>query len=472
MSNAAVAESGIENPAADAVPAGVTGRTDSVPVDPEAFIPFSRKDLVELCLEDGGLNAADATAFRRFAGVLTSWMHFAFHETGETIKNNYAPLNPDTAVRQRDHTAEDLADKADEMIGLFRHVAERANYREIPRAQIESALDMKTLVDVSTSVDLDDFEHIAAFSRGDIFEPFTTWEWFRKVTRDVDVYQRVVLLFRFKDAAYFARKPRKRRQRRLPFEPGKIYLFLYKNVPKYDIELLFPNIEIGMSTRDRLLVGIPAIGAGIGVLLRVLPKVLIVIGVILFFTMGPSFSERLGVGPETIENFLPVLTAILALTVAFGGLAFKQYNNFKNKKISFQANIMDALFFRNLATNISVVHRLVDQAEEAECKEILLVTYHLLANRDRGMTRAELDAHIEDWMRDKFGHVMDFDIDGPIDNLMGIRANIDGVEKPLLTVDDNGVLRILPLHDSCRVLDRLWDDAFDFDSSRPAAAPA
>lgn len=468
MSNATLAETGIEDTADTGAGARetVAAGAQPVPADPEAFIPFSRRDIVELCLEDGGLNAADAVAFRRFAGVLTSWMHFRFHDTEETIKTSYAPLNPDTAVRQRDFTPAELTDKANEIVRLFRHVAERANYREIPREQLESALDMKTLVDVSTHVDLDDFEHIAAFSRGDIYEPFTTWESFRKVTRDVDVYQRVALLFRFKDAAYFAQKPRKRHSRRLPFEPGRIYLFLYKNVPKYDIELLFPNIEIGMSTKDRLLVGIPAIGAGIGVLIRVLPKVLIVIGVILFFTMGPGFSERLGVSSETIENFLPVLTAILALTVAFGGLAFKQYNNFKNKKISFQANIMDALFFRNLATNISVVHRLVDQAEEAECKEILLVTYHLLANRDRGLTKAELDARIEAWMKDRFGHVMNFDIDGPVDNLRAISATIDGEEKALLTVGDDGVLRILPPDQSCRVLDRLWDDAFDFENVR------
>ena len=54
--------------------------------------------------------------------------------------------------------------------------------------------------------------------------------------------------------------------------PGKIYLSLYKNIPHHDLELLFPNLKISMSLKDRLMLTIPALGAAVPLVLKILPS--------------------------------------------------------------------------------------------------------------------------------------------------------------------------------------------------------
>jgi len=436
--------------------------------DPESFIPLTRRQLVEACLEDGHLPAEDHAVYRRFARILTAWFHHEMHETAESLKARYDPLNPDSDLWIKTGHDDDSKPGGDEIEDLFRSVAERANYREIPLEAIRHALEESSLIDVRTTVDFNDFERIVGFYRGDTYEVRESKRLFRKIEQKVDVLQRVALLLHFKDADYFAAKSgrRKKKAEELPFDPGKIYFYFYKNVPKHDIELLFPNVEISMTLKDRLLFGVPAIGASVGVVLKALPRFLIIAGVILFFTMGPEAAGRLGVNRETVNNFMPILAAVLALVVTLGGFAFKQWDKFKSKKIKFQKTVADTLFFRNLASNVSVIHRLVDQAEEAESKEILLVYYHLLVNGNGGMTKEELDGSIETWMEKKFARVIDFDIDGPVANLQRLRGTgPNGEEIPLLTITDSGHLRVAELADSCRILDQLWDGIFDYSES-------
>jgi hypothetical protein len=81
---------------------------------------------------------------------------------------------------------------------------------------------------------------------------------------------------------------------KLNFIPGKTYVYLYKNVPKFDLEFLFPNGQISMTWKDRLMFGIPAIGAGISIVLKVLPEIVLIVAVILSIIWGPeSFMYRL-----------------------------------------------------------------------------------------------------------------------------------------------------------------------------------
>lgn len=47
--------------------------------------------------------------------------------------------------------------------------------------------------------------------------------------------------------------------------PGKNYVYVYKNIPL--IQSFFPNVDISMTWKDRLLFGIPGIGAGILIIL-------------------------------------------------------------------------------------------------------------------------------------------------------------------------------------------------------------
>ena len=66
---------------------------------PRRFIPFRKRDIVEMLLAEERLDHAQATQFRQFCQILESIFHFDYHRRLEALKNAYAPLNPDRDTR-------------------------------------------------------------------------------------------------------------------------------------------------------------------------------------------------------------------------------------------------------------------------------------------------------------------------------------------------------------------------------------
>ena len=62
----------------------------------EAFIPYSRHEIIELCLADGKVIAiAEQQEFREFCQILAAYYHFKLHSCLEDLKFNFVPFNPD-----------------------------------------------------------------------------------------------------------------------------------------------------------------------------------------------------------------------------------------------------------------------------------------------------------------------------------------------------------------------------------------
>lgn len=433
--------------------------------DREAFIPYRRSDLISLCLEDGELKNTDVPKFRSFCELLSAYYHFQFHSSLEKLKDNYAPFNPDADTKFiSEPTPHQQAEMAHQLVADFETLLERANYVPLSPTSLQRALQEKSLLELNTQVDFKDFDYMVCYCRGDTYKIISTEKFFRKFKQKVDVFERVALLLKFKDSAYFINKKNKAQ---LGFIPGKMYVYLYKNIPKFDLEFIFPNVKISMTWKDRLLLALPAIGAAIPLVAKVLPQLLLIIGVILFVTFGPVDIKQLKVSEHAVRNIMPVLVAMLSLVVTLGGFAFKQYTSYKNKKIKFQKNVAETLFFKNLASNAGVFQSLSDAAQEEECKEIILVYYHLLTSKIP-LTPEQLDDRIEAWMSEKFGTMIDFDINGPLRNLEAIqgRISLDGSESvsnssvSLLRIDPQGNCHVLGLDEALEVVDYVWDNVF------------
>jgi hypothetical protein len=436
--------------------------------DREAFIPYRRTDLIELCIEDGKLSPAEVPKFRDFCKILSAYYHFHFHQTLENLKDNYAPFHPDAETKTWiQPSSTQLQEMETQLTQDFTQLLERANYFPLSADSLQRAFQEKSLIELRTDVDFNEFDRMVCYCRGDIYDVTYTKKWLRKIPITVDIFERVALLIKFKNSDYF--EPKNTKINDLNFIPGKTYVYLYKNVPKFDLEFLFPNVKISMTWKDRLLFGIPAIGAAIPLLLRVLPQLFLITAVILFMIFGPSALDYVQAREEDVKNIMPALIASLSLLVTLGGFAFKQYNNYKNKQIQFQKKVTETLFFRNLAINSGVFQSLIDAAEEEECKEIILVFYHLLTN-PYPMKSEALDDQIEQWMEWKFNTKIDFDIDGPLKNLQQIRGKMvsEGEEEenlpdlPLLTYDEQGCCQVLSLDQAKIVIDYVWDNAFQF----------
>ncbi|MFT6863526.1 MAG: hypothetical protein ACJAVK_002087 [Akkermansiaceae bacterium] len=441
----------------------VNERESTNPKKREAYIPYLRDDLVAMCLKDGLLSGTESKGFKELCEILTAHLHFEFLKYGEAVKKHYGPFDPDRdTISVEENVNREQGEE--ELLKLFRATAERANYFEISNEQIKECFDAVTLIDLHTVVDLEDFDRVLCYARGDIDKTVTVKKWFKKKEIDVDILQRVLLLFKFKGEDYFESSKLKQKVRKeSSFEPGMIYAYYYKDVPKYDLELLFPNVRIGMNLKQKLLFAIPAIGGSIGVLLKVVPQLLILIGVILFLIGGPAWLTEVGLTEEAVSSFMPVMIALMGVVIALGGIAFKQWGGYRKKRIQLLKDVSEQLFFRNLATNRSVFHRVIDSAEEEEAKEMLLVFYHLISSPEEKLTRETLDAKIEKWMEERLGSMIDFDIDGPLGNLTKLRGPArNGKEVALVETGEDGILRTVPLEDAKHVLDHLWDNAFNY----------
>ncbi|WP_036481747.1 TMEM143 family protein [Myxosarcina sp. GI1] len=435
--------------------------------DREAYIPYRQAELIELCLEDGHLNNEEKQKFKDFCSLLSAFYHFKFQAYLEHLKNNYAPFNPDTNLKSNKITKEDLPKMETKLIEDFKLVLERANYKPISQAALKDAFKNRSVIELKTKVDFDDFDQMVCYRRGDFKQTIEYKKFFRKKTKQIEVLDRVVLLIKFKDEEYFRKQDTDGGL--LKFVPGKMYVYFYRNVPQYDLELLFPNIKISMTWKDRLKLIIPAFGAAIPVILKALPKLALLIGAISFLIFGSTSILGIEVSEENVRNFMPVLTALLSLVVVLGGYAFKQYSKYKSKLIEFRKKVTDTLFFKNQANNASVFYSLINAAEEEECKEIILVYYHLLTSKTP-LTASELDDRIETWMDDKFKVKIDFDIKGPINNLKQTRGKVvypynneaDCPEISLLKQDERGNCHILSLDESKLLIDYIWDNIFHY----------
>ena len=433
--------------------------------DRGAFIPYSRTDIVEICVEDGKLPPEEVGKFREFCSILSAYYHFELHHTQESLKENFAPFNPDADTKFRvEPTEEQLTQKQTNLIKDFKTVLERANYDLLSETDLQESFKETSLIKLRTDVDFRDFDEVICYYRGDAPQTITLKKLFKKdVEFTFDVFERVILLVKYQGEKYFAKRKSKRKN--LKGIPGKVYIYMYKNIPKFDLELIFPNVKTSMTWKDRLFFGVPIIGAAIPIILKTLPQIIIIVGLVLFFTVGPSALENLNTTEKEVRNIMPVLLALFSLGITFGGFAFKQFTNYKNKQIKFQKNVTETLFFKNLASNASVFQSLIDSAEEEECKEIILVYYHLLTS-SKPLTAEQLDDKIESWMEEKLNTHIDFDIHGPLNNLEGIKASLvngqgesDLPQGSLLTYDEKHC-KVMPLEDAKKVIDHLWDNAF------------
>ena len=436
----------------------------------EAFIPYSRQEIIELCLADG-IAAESQQNFRDFCNILIAYYHFKLHRSLEDLKSNFVPFNPDIESYRTIDPLDNFADldrKERDLVTTFESILEQANYFSLSQTKLKKALEEDSVFDLKTEVDFDDFDRMVCYCRGDTLDKIRVKKWFfRKTEKHVNIYKRVALLIKFKEEQHFKDKPVKNEQ--LNFKPGKIYLYLYKNLSQLDIEFIFPNIKMSMNWKDRLLFGLPAIGAAVPIILRVLPQIVLILGVIIYLTLGYQPIDELQVPEEEVRNVMPLLVAALSLVATLGGFAFKQYTSYKNKQVKFQKNVTETLFYRNIANNSGVFKYLIDVAEEEECKEIILAYYHLLTS-PTSLTPSQLDDRIETWMQEKFGTVIDFDIENPLRNLAEIKAEVKHSDATayavkqmaLLKRDRNNYCRVLPLSEAKQVMDLVWDNLFEY----------
>ena len=406
----------------------------------QRFIPFQKKDIVTLCSQEGSLNEQDREQFGDICNLISSLFHFEFHRNLEALKHSYAPLNPDADTQTLfPVSASDKQLRETQLIDELKHLLDAANFEEITRADLDRALLEESLFKIRLQVDFNDFEQILFFRRGESTKQETLISWFGLSKKDITFqnFERVVIYVKYKDQAYFDQQGRKD----LFFTPGSTLIKLFQDVPSADLEMLFPNTEVRMKTIDKVMIGVPAAVGGIIMLVTKLGATFLLTGALLAFWLGLSDE------PVILDQ-----KALLALAAGFGtlgGFLWKQFNNFKNRKIKFMKTLADSLYFKNLDNNTGVFHRLIDAAEEEENKEVILAYYFLL-KADKALSAQELDTEIEQWFQAEHNTPIDFDVPDAIRKL---------IELEMVETNDDKV-QAKPLKQVKEKLNQIWDDHF------------
>ena len=397
------------------------------------FIPFRRRDIVEMCRQNF-FAAAEGNDFRQLAQMLEQIFHFEFHRVAEALKDSYAAIDPDSDTLPPPVPVDEPGKP---FVELLDGLLDKANYERVTEAELNRALTESSLFKIRLHVDFGDFSEVSLFTRGESVRRETLARWFGLRSEEIEFtnYERVVVFLRVRDDYRDAKGD-------ISFcRPGATLLKLFRNVPKADLEMLFPNTQVRMRLLDKLMIGVPAVVSGGIVLTTKLGASLVLLGSLLGYWLGLRSQPA-----ELNEAGIMVLLAGVA---ALGGYLWKQFNNFKNRKLRFMQALTQNLYFKNLDNNAGVFHRLINDAAEEESKEAILA-YCFLLHHPGEFTRRELDRRIEQWFAERWDCALDFEIDDAMHKLLTLGLVEEAAEK----------LTAVPLRRGIRLLDERWDNYF------------
>jgi hypothetical protein len=402
----------------------------------EHFIPLRKSDLIDRLCNLPELVAEEADSFRRLCQLLDATLHFEYHTHFEKLKDAYAAFDPDSDTESVGKLTENAKEaRLDHLFDRFTWLLERANFRKLSSADWEAALAAASAHGLSLEVDIDFFDRLEMYSRGETtaVQVHRSWRNFHRLQRtEVPAFQRLVIVFRLRPGRRTAGK----------FDTQNVFMKLFKDIPKIDLEMLLPGTRVKMSLKDRVKIIMPTVS-------------------------GMAISAYKAIKGALLAAAAGVygIFAVLGVTAGYGMRSFYGYLQTKQK---YQLNLTESLYYQNLDNNGGVISRLLDEAEEQENREALLAYFYLWRARDsqidselstsatRGLTADELDAQIEVFLGRELGRPVDFEVDDALAKLLRLGLVRQTKDQRYTT---------LPISQALQTLDRAWDQYFTYNAA-------
>ncbi len=383
-------------------------------VQASKFVPLSRKELHAALAADEPM--------RRVATLLHHTMRFDADRQVEAVRAAYAPFDPDPDIPGRGGDEEAF-------LRAFEGVMADANFRRVPREELQEAFDEKSLFPLHADVDLEEYDILRLYKRG----TSTRHERYRRMStmyrwkqRELTVYNRLVVVLRLKAEVLAG----DRTTRMEGMEPGKIYIKSFKDIPTADVEMVLPNTRLRLRRLDRILVGGPLVAG---------------VGATIFNSVGIFLAILTGAFALSLDD--PQVRALGGILIVIGGYLWKTHSKIKNTRLKYLRTLSAGLYFRNLANNAAVIDQMLRFSLDEEEKEAF-IAYALLQHGP--VRRASLDEHAEAWLRKESGRVVDFDVRDGLDTLEGLG----------LAERRWGKWHAMPPGEAAALLDSRWDAAF------------
>ena len=411
----------------------------------EKFIPVTRAALMERLTRPQSWRGHQAKEARRFFRYLDYWRQATYAAHLIEMGQAYEPFNPDTDLLvTRKYTSADKAALQARLLEQTQMLLEQANYTRIDPNAVELILTRDSHYGLDLHVDMQAFDELLIYYRGASKRRHSRRDarklYLFKEEYDVPIFQRLFVLFKLKpveqrvqeimQAQKCERKAAERIVRGLrgalaaDINSDSIYMKLFKNIPRSDMEMVFPNTKVRFRLLDKLRLGVTA-GGGFGM------------GVV-------GTATKLAVAANPI--------ALAGAAITLGGLAFRQCMKFIHKRNEYMVTMAQNLYFHALADNRGVMNVLADRAAEEDIKEEMLL-YSVLAKDPVHINELhDVDAAIEQQLLNTFGVSLNFDLHDALE-----RLTRDGV----IQVQPDGWIKTLPPGDAARHIDALWDRYLD-----------
>lgn len=408
----------------------------------ERFIPIELDELIVDLADTGLLAEAQQQQFLIFSSAYSALYHAQSHKQLKVLKRAYLPFNPDrdtilTAPVNTIELLETFKNALFEVIG-------NANYEQLSEQALNQALNKVSPHGVTVSVDFDEFEDVFLYYRGTATRTEMYWNWkslsLKKQPVEIKIYRRLFVLLQPRNKQQWIQylinnkkmtfaKAEKKASATLNAlgisgENQVLYLKLFKDIPRADLEMLFPNTRIQIRLFDKIKLGIMGGGGAAGGILATISK---------------------------LSAAIDPMSALLAIG-GLAGVLWRQVAKVFSQRAKYSAILTKNLYFYSLANNLSTLTYLADTAESEECKEALLAYFFLLAKG--ASSRDELDKTIENFILDKYRIPMDFEISDGLDKLQ--KANLLNSRDTLITA--------VPLSEALISVKQQWENII----SRPA----
>jgi hypothetical protein len=385
--------------------------------DREYVIPLRPSELIDLlCAAAGpgggpGLTPGERHDFRRLCRHLAAHYHLEYFPHLKRLKDAYAPFDPDADERSLATVSDD--ERQARLVRLFAEfdwLMERANYQKLSREAIRAATDEVSHWGLNMDIDFAVFDRLEVYYRGDALGRRTrrrVRNLFRREDVTVPIYQRLAIILKQRPHARLGPAA----------DTRSVYLKLFKEVPKIDVEMLLPGTELRMPKLQRGKLGASMAGT---------------VG----FIGWKVFREFHQLTLSNPFSFYGPLSLVL-------GYGYRQWAGFQSVRKSYSLQLTQSLYYQNLDNNAGVFFRLLDAAEEQECREAILGYYCLwrYAGPD-GWAAATLDDFVEQELERRADVTVDFEIG----DALGKLERLGFVER----VEDR--YRAIPVEDAVRRL--------------------
>ncbi|MEZ5908458.1 MAG: TMEM143 family protein [Hyphomicrobiaceae bacterium] len=412
----------------------------------ERFIPVTRFALIDrLTRPHSWPDTQVANDARRFFRYLDFWRRQRYAAQLLSLEQDYEPFNPDSdlLITRKIGPADRLVMQK-RLVKNMATLLEQANFERIDVKQVQLILTRDSHYGLDLFVDLDAFEEILIYYRGATNTRHSRRSlrklFLHKEEFDVPIYQRLFILFKLKPEADRVREVMEREKctekealrqvrrlrGRLPaaVKPENVYLKLFKNIPRTDIEMVFPNTKVRFRIRDKIKLGVTAGGGTVAGIVGTVTKLM-------------AATNPVG----------------LAVAVAgFGGLLFRQIMSFFQQHQRYMVVMAQNLYFHSMADNHGVMTLLADRAVAEDVKEEILL-YSVLAKESvKKADFNEVKVAIEQYLINAFGAEVHFDLHDALE-----RLERDG----LISETPDGALVAMPPAEAAKRIDQLWDSYLD-----------